>query len=247
MDSTFPQTELQPGTFEVAIDPQRISVTSSGIGRILGYVQKPTPEHFEDMICDVLKRLPELCEIRAGYRIVDVAEPNGRNNGLSVGGEFFSLEKIVASQLRNAEKVAIFACTIGPGMESWRRNLEKDGEEVMAHFVDTVASAAVENATDLLHDYLEGKMREQGLGVTNRYSPGYCGWSVAQQQLLFSLLPEGFCGVTLTESSLMTPMKSVSGIIGIGATVKRQGYLCGRCGRKDCLYRESQRTMDNIN
>jgi hypothetical protein len=247
MLSPFPETELLPATFEVVIAPRDLSVTSGDIGRLLGYVQKPTPAHFEEMILDVLRRLPEMCEIRAGYRILGVAEPNGANDGLSVGGAFFNLQKIVASQLRNSQKVAVFACTIGPGMEAWRRNLEKDREEVMAHFVDTVASAAAEKATDLLHGHIEVKMRGQGLGITNRYSPGYCGWSVAEQQILFSLLPAGFCGVTLTESSLMTPMKSVSGIIGIGATVKRQAYLCGRCGRKECLYRESRRTINNIN
>jgi hypothetical protein len=246
MASTFPQTEHLPGIFEVSIPPHGISVTPASIGRMLGYVHKPTPAHFEEMIRNILNRLPEMCEIRAGYRILDVTIPEGRHGGLSVGGTFFSLQAIVTSQLMKSSKAALFACSIGPRMEAWRRNLEKDREEVMAHFVDTIASAAVENATDLLHDHIEGKMREQDLGITNRYSPGYCGWSVAEQQLLFSLLPEGFCGVTLTESSLMMPMKSVSGIIGIGAGVRRQGYLCGRCGRKDCLYRESQRTSSNL-
>jgi hypothetical protein len=241
MLSTFPQTEPRPGHFEVAIDAQNLSITLDAIGRMLGYVQKPTPAHFEGMIRDVLNRLPQMCEIRAGYRICDIETHPERNDGLLVGGVFFSLQPIVTSQMRNSQKAALFACTIGSRMEAWRRDLEKDREEVMAHFVDTIASAAVENATDLLHDHIDRKMSEQGWGATNRYSPGYCGWSVAEQHLLFSLLPDRFCGITLTESALMTPMKSVSGVIGIGVGIKREGYRCGRCGRKDCLYRESIR------
>ena len=247
MSSIIPQTELRPGLFEVIIDSRHLSVTIEDIGRLLGYVHKQTPEHFEKMIRDILLRFAEECEIRAGYRIVDATISAGRNDGIHLGGVFFQLQTIVTSQLRNVEKTALFACTIGPRMEEWRRKLEKDREEVRAHLVDTIASAAVENATDLLHDHIRGKMLEQGLGVTNRYSPGYCGWSVAEQQFLFSLLPDGFCGITLTESSLMTPMKSISGIIGIGANAKREGYLCGRCERKNCLYRESRRNAGKIN
>ncbi|MCK7538940.1 MAG: hypothetical protein MZV63_52410 [Marinilabiliales bacterium] len=47
--------------------------------------------------------------------------------------------------------------------------------------------------------------------ITNRFSPGYCGWDVAEQHKLFSFFKDNFCGITLTESALMNPVKSVSG------------------------------------
>ncbi len=75
----------------------------------------------------------------------------------------------------------------------------------------------------------------KGLHVTNRYSPGYCGWSVAEQGMLFSFLPKNFCDIRLTESSLMIPLKSVSGIIGIGKELRRKGYKCDFCDIANCL------------
>ena len=97
-----------------------------------------------------------------------------------------------------------------------QRNYLTEGDAALSYLVDTVASVTEEQATDVLHDHIEKQMQMQGLKITNRYSPGYCDWSVSEQHLLFSFLPANFCGITLTESSLMVPIKSVSGIIGIG-------------------------------
>jgi hypothetical protein len=57
---------------------------------------------------------------------------------------------------------------------------------------------------------------------------------VKDQFKLFSLLPENFCGIRLTDSALMIPIKSVSGIIGIGENVERKNYPCEICNMKDC-------------
>ena len=45
------------------------------------------------------------------------------------------------------------------------------------------------------------------------------------------------CGVRLTDSSLMVPIKSVSGIIGIGEKVRKLDYTCGLCDSKKCFKR----------
>ena len=84
------------------------------------------------------------------------------------------------------------------------------------YFTDTIER--------ILHNY----------GVSFPYSPGYCGWHVSQQQLLFSMLPPSPCGVRLNDSSLMYPIKSVSGIIAVGSRVKKQKYGCELCGKVDC-------------
>lgn len=122
-------------------------------------------------------------------------------------------------------------------MESWSKSLLNGGDIMLSYIVDIAASVTAESVTNLLHDRIKNEMLELGLNITNRYSPGYCNWSVAEQHLLFSFFPERFCGVTLTESALMIPIKSVSGIIGVGAGVKWKDYICDKCGVKDCTYR----------
>lgn len=74
---------------------------------------------------------------------------------------------------------------------------------------------------------------------TNRFSPGYCGWHVSEQHKLFSLFPAPEpCGVRLTPSALMMPIKSVSGIIGLGSHVRRMDYTCGLCDYLQCYKRK---------
>jgi hypothetical protein len=233
----FTQIEPEPGLFEVTVDPGQIAVSHANIGRALGYGEKKMPEHFAGMVGDILARMPSLCAPRAGYRFLDAKIPEDRAEGLYAGGTYFSVKRIVASQLKAAHEVALFVCTIGPGMEQWRRQLELDRDEVLALLVDAVASSAVEAATGMLHDHVQATLLLRGLNVTNRFSPGYCGWPVTDQQQLFSKFPKGFCGITLTESSLMMPIKSVSGIIGIGEKAARKDYPCNRCDRSLCIYR----------
>ena len=74
--------------------------------------------------------------------------------------------------------------------------------------------------------------------TTNRYSPGYCGWNVSDQQKLFALLPKNFCGVSLNENSMMLPVKSISAVIGIGKTVEKKDYQCSICDVEFCYKRD---------
>ena len=199
MAIVIPHVEQEKDIFEVKIRFRDLTIRKNEIVSALGYADGVIPGHFEEMIEDILSRLPKYCEIQAGYRLLDVAKQEGRNDGLCVGGKFFKLQKIVARQLRKSEKAALFVSTIGPAMETWAKKLSAEGDAALGYLVDTVASVTEEQTTDVLHD--------------------------------------NFCGITLTESALMVPMKSVSGIIGVGKTVQRVDYTCDLCGMKDCTYR----------
>jgi hypothetical protein len=229
--------EREKDLFEVAIDFDDLDVGRNEIERSLGYLDDRIPVHFEEMVDNIILQLPKRCKIRAGYRLLDVKKQANRKDGLYLGDSFFKMRKIVTGQLRRAEKAALFVCTIGPAMETWGKQLMHDGEPAMSYLVDTVASVTVESVADVLHDRVSQNLQKQGLKITNRYSPGYCDWSVSEQHLLFSLLPPNFCDIALTDSALMLPIKSISGVIGAGAMVKRVDYFCDTCGMKDCTYR----------
>jgi hypothetical protein len=237
MNSPFSQIETDNDVFEVAIQFDDRSLNKTEIGLSLGYVDGLIPKHFEIMVDDIILQLPSRCDIKTGYRILPLRIPTDRFDSIEVDGTFFQVQKIVASQLKKAETAALFVCTIGVAMENWSRELIRTGDPALGYLVDTIASAATEHATDMLHDHIGYQMSLRGLKITNRYSPGYCNWSVAEQHLLFSKFPPNYCGIRLTESALMVPTKSASGIIGIGTAVKRKEYICATCGMKDCTYR----------
>ena len=112
--------------------------------------------------------------------------------------------------------------------------LSKSGQIVEEFLLDALGSAIAEATVREACKAMEKEFGAKGLGISYPYSPGYCGWKVSDQQILFSLLPNQPCGVSLTASSLMCPIKSVSGVVGIGRQMTRQKYGCELCGKKDC-------------
>lgn len=228
------EKEIDNNTFELLINPELITIKKNQIVDILGY--NNLPEHFDKFLDEIIHESKKKLQIRAGYKILDY-ESSESKDGIIISNIFFKTEKIVKSQLNKIEKVAIFVSTIGREIENWIKELNEKGEILLSYLADITASEEVENVTDILHDYLKEKMKTLGLKVTNRYSPGYCNWSVSEQHKLFSLLPKNFCEIKLTDSALMIPMKSISGIIGIGKNAQWKEYLCDKCGVKDCTYR----------
>jgi len=114
------------------------------------------------------------------------------------------------------------------------------GDTLKGYVVDVVGSEIVEFAVDRIHHDLGVRMDGEGLRITNRFSPGYCNWSVREQEGLFRWFPEQYAGIRLSESSLMHPTKSVSGVIGIGSRVKQNPYLCNVCSEEMCIYRDKR-------
>ncbi|MFT3831029.1 MAG: vitamin B12 dependent-methionine synthase activation domain-containing protein [Opitutaceae bacterium] len=236
MSLALPQTEREDGVCEVAVGFGDLAVDRAGIVGVLGYGEGAMPEHFGELLDTALTEAARRCLPRAGYRLVEAGRAEGRLDALCVGGTVFSTQKIVAGALGRAERAAAFACTIGPGLEEWGREVMKE-DPALGFIADAVGSAVAEALADRLHDHIEFAMAQRGWRITNRYSPGYCGWSVAEQHALFALLPPAFCGITLGESALMQPVKSVSGIVGVGPEVKHSDYLCDVCNVRDCTYR----------
>ena len=154
----------------------------------------------------------------------------------------FDMGKIIMRQLRGSEAYALFICTSGTEYEAYLQQLKDNGDMVRVFIADALGSVIAEHCADQMEICLQESIDKLGWRHTNRFSPGYCGWHVSQQQLLFPLFGGQACGVCLTESSLMVPIKSVSGIIGLGEKVRKLNYTCGLCDFKQCYKRKSKLT-----
>lgn len=143
---------------------------------------------------------------------------------------------VIAHQLRGSEAYALFIATAGMEYEHYLRRLRQRGDVLREYIADALGSVIAERCTDMMEQHLQASIDKLGWHRTNRFSPGYCGWHVSEQQLLFPLFGGRTCGVTLTADSLMVPVKTVSGIIGLGGRVSRNDYLCqkGKDGILSC-------------
>ncbi len=172
---------------------------------------------------------------RAGYLFAGSLQVGG--DSVRLAGVEFRTGPIISAQLGEARSAAVFLATAGPGVESWASELLQAGDPLCGYLADACGSFLAEAAAEWLCGKVAAGCLEAGTHTGNRLSPGYCGWPVEDQERLFRMLPAGFCGVSLRPSSLMVPLKSVSGLIGIGPSGVRRPYPCATCTRPDCMRR----------
>jgi len=224
---------------------EELSVTSADIEELMGFENGEIPEPFPEYIQKGLSHAPEFCEIKGGFKIFESAMVNTKNKTIKIENQTFSPAKIVTTQLKNATAAALFVCTAGDGISAHSQHLAAEGDTLLSYVFDVIGSLTVDKAVDKMEEELKKEVETKGLHISDRYSPGYCDWSVADQQQLFALLPSKFCGITLAKSMLMSPIKSVSGIIGIGPNLKQIGYQCNWCNDTNCIYGKMKRKKNN--
>jgi len=218
-------------------DFKELAIESSLIDDYIGFTPGEAPEPFPLIIREILSDVEKSVKPEGGYALFKNIRIDRENKRTILEDVELNTRSIVTRHMDKAGLIAVFACTAGPGISKLASEYNKKGHTVHAYIADSLGSIVVERAMDMIQEQLKSSMEEQGLKITNRYSPGYCGWELKEQAILFGLLPEHFCGISLTDSMLMKPIKSVSGIIGIGKEVLYDQYTCNYCKDVNCLYR----------
>jgi hypothetical protein len=122
--------------------------------------------------------------------------------------------------VKEADALALFAATVGEPVSGKIRDLFQENDPATALMLDGIASDRAETATTLLAQTFldtllqEGRVNHEAGALP--YSPGYCGWHITGQKRLFAFLKPERIGISLSESSLMSPIKSVSGVLVVG-------------------------------
>jgi hypothetical protein len=213
-----------------------LALDSAILELLMGFQPGDVPDPFPDMIATALKEGPGLFEVKAGYRIFSPVHFRKDTLETEVGGHLFSTGKTVFNQIRKSSETAFFMATAGHKITDRCRQLNGSGDNMYGYVLDVLGSVVVEKAAEKIMDELEAAVLSKGWHISESYSPGFCDWDVAEQQKLFALFPPGFCGISLSASSVMTPVKSVSGIIGIGPGLERNGSQCRLCTDMTCMY-----------
>jgi hypothetical protein len=147
----------------------------------------------------------------------------------------------VAAVVAGATDLMVGVCTIGSAI-SRRISEQLRGERrLRAMFLDDLGSWAVDQVRQQLCRQIESDAASREWHASASLSPGESEWSVAEQSVIFSLLDARVIGVTLNESMVMSPVKSLSLIVGIGpnALGVEGASNCDFCTiRERCNYRQ---------
>lgn len=210
---------------ELVLDREEI-LRGTGISRM------PEPEEVENQLDRLIHTAAGLCHPRCAYGLFPVE--SAAKGYVAANGRRFAAGPIIARCLKDADCLIFFIATAGREFDHWVQRIKRDGDILDEFLADAIGSEIAEATTRALSQRLERKLAGRGWAISNSYSPGYCGWPVTDQELLFGLFPPGTCGVELNASNLMLPVKSVSGVIAAGPRVRKMPYGCAICGKKDC-------------
>lgn len=174
---------------------------------------------------------------RAVLRTLPVTRDGDR---LTAAGVTLTIPR-VAERWGAVDEIVAGVCTIGDALERRASALWEARELPLAMMLDSVGSGAVESLAEYVNDQLCQEGIARAVKVTNRVSPGYGGWDVAEQRLLWQLCSGDAIGVSLNDACFMTPTKTLTILVGAGTNARVDDYFsqCARCWMRDCAYRRA--------
>ena len=203
--------------------------------RYLGYGRNAVDDQTRTMIAESFEILQSIAGRKSIYRIFCLEHLG--DNRISFG----NLEvqsKSLAKNLKGCDKIVVFGATLGIGVDQLIRRTSLT-DMAKAVVLQACAAALLEEYCDECQEKIEVQMRKEGYYLRPRFSPGYGDFDIQYQKPLMQMLDcAKTIGLTMTDSFMMTPTKSVTAVIGMSRIKERcpiQG--CEICEKKDCEYR----------
>ncbi len=167
-----------------------------------------------------------------------------REYPLTVAGDeidawiFQTRSSALGRNLKGCEQILVFAASLGAGVDLLIQRYEKL-QMSKAVVMQAAAAAYLEKYCDRVNEELRQRFEADGWYLRPRFSPGYGDFSLKCQTAIVAALEAGKrVGITLTDSLLMAPSKSVTAVIGVGRTpLACEVKGCEACGKTDCAFR----------
>lgn len=220
---------------EVDCSVRELAVTNEELFNYMGYKESKPDSFILDFIHTLKLEALSICRPRIGFRFLTGKEKDKCH--LEIGRKLFRTGLKISGILQDADFYVTMVSSVGEELDMWIREKRNSSDVMVAYIADILGSVLAESVVAYGQSLLERRMQRWNLNVSNAYSPGYCDWDISQQQLFFSMLPSGFCGITLTKSCMMLPLKSVSSLIAVGKEIEKKPYGCAICRNKNCFKR----------
>lgn len=219
----------------------KIKIDKEYILRYMGYKgDKSISPALEEELNEQIKLAKDLIEPALVYAEYPI-EPDQEKYGIWVNKSKLWKSKFVSQYLKNCNEAVIFVSTIGPKLPAEIEKAFSQGDYLKAMVLDAIADNAIENVNRQFWLRLVNRAIKNGNGITGLLSPGHSDWDILHQKELFELVDASAIGVMLTDTCLMIPIKSTSGIYGIGKDIgiSKSSHNCDMCPIKNCFMRQA--------
>ena len=204
--------------------------------RYLGYHGQEADAQVLALVEQCWRELEGAVSPRSVYR--EYALSFFEEDGIDVYG-FQTRSRALRKNLDGCRAVVLFAATLGTGVDMLLNRYKRISTS-RAVVLQAAAAAMLEDYCDEVNEEIRKEYEEKGEYPRPRFSPGYGDFSLDCQPAFLECLEAGKrIGITLTDSLLMMPSKSVTAVIGISEKPAGcGGYGCQGCEKRDCVYRE---------
>ena len=193
-------------------DSKDFSPDFKEVARYLGYSRTVSPD--QDVSGLMEKAADEMAAIMKPQAVFEVFDLTvGLESELSFADVSLH-SRDLSRNLAGCSKVALLAATLGPQVDALIRR-HSSTDPVFASILQATGPMYIEELVDLVNEEIRKIAASQGLKTKPRYSPGYGDVSLEVQKDFFRLLPCTRIGLTLMDTLIMAPEKSVTAFVGL--------------------------------
>lgn len=205
--------------------------------RYLGYGRNAVDDRTLTAISSSFRELEMAAGAKSIYRIFELkmTEPDI----LEIGNMKIS-SKNLTKNMRGCHRAVMFGATLGTGADLLMKRYSIT-DMAKAVILQSCAAAMLEEYCDELQERIAEDLKKENLYLRPRFSPGYGDFSIHHQKDILKMLDSAKrIGLTMTDSYMLTPVKSVTAVIGVSDT-KEPCHIkgCEECKKTDCIYRRN--------
>lgn len=156
-------------------------------------------------------------------------------------------EKTALAPFVHPGKMVLALATAGKPIGDRAAKLVKSKLAASGSIADAIGTIAAEKTADFIESEIRRKFTAKGCRISRRFAPGHCNWGIQDQMPLLSCFPDTL-GISLTQSCLMIPEKSLSFLCLINNTGDFDWVKLGNCRHCDslnCTYRQHRLSGDS--
>jgi hypothetical protein len=216
-----------------------LSAVGSSVAGLEAHRESPAAAQVQSLIDAAQGLFVRSARPRGLFQAITIPDFEGVYRGEGGNDSETPLEHVI----QEAQSLALFAVTVGAEVSRHIDGFFDSGDAADGYILDQIASFAADELATIAAQMFAGREGAGSDQAVLPYSPGYCGWNVSGQRALFVHLEPDELGITLNESCLMHPLKSVSGVLVL-APIAAHDFspafpCCASCTTLSCQERIS--------
>lgn len=210
-------------------------ISQKEVFRYLGYHNNIPDEIVQKMAMDCITELVQKCTMNHIYKTFCCTVEQEK---IVIDNRIVIESKNLAKNIAECKQVILFAATLGIQADMLIQKYSRF-DMSKAVVMQAAAAAVVEEYCDQCQKQIEHELEKQNLFLRPRFSPGYGDFDLKHQKDFIALLncPRKI-GLTLTDSLLLAPSKSVTAVMGVSKTNRHCNIKgCENCTKINCAFR----------